>query len=188
MFKKTAIALTMASVFAATSVMAATTDAPKVAPKDAPKAAPQAIAPTIAVINLPLIMSEIPQTKSSQQALAKEFEGRENELKKLQDEGQKLAADLNSGKITGDKATEAQRKLAQLHSDFKLKATALEEDSRARLSQEQVKITTEVQKAIDKIAKERGIQLVLREGAIAYTINALDISQDVIDMVSKAKK
>lgn len=180
MFKKTAIALTMASVFAATSVMAA--------PKDAPKAASQAIAPTIAVINLPLIMSEIPQTKSSQQALAKEFEGRENELKKLQDEGQKLAADLNSGKITGDKATEAQRKLAQLHSDFKLKATALEEDSRARFSQEQVKITSEVQKAIDKIANERGIQLVLREGSIAYTINALDISQDVIDMVSKAKK
>lgn len=180
MFKKTAIALTMASVFAATSVMAAA--------KDAPKAASQAIAPTIAVINLPLIMSEIPQTKSSQQALAKEFEGRENELKKLQDEGQKLAADLNSGKITGDKATEAQRKLAQLHSDFKLKATALEEDSRARFSQEQVKITSEVQKAIDKIANERGIQLVLREGSIAYTINALDISQDVIDMVSKAKK
>ena len=180
MFKKTAIALTMASVFAATSVMAAT--------KDAPKAASQAIAPTIAVINLPLIMSEIPQTKSSQQALAKEFEGRQNELKKLQDEGQKLAADLNSGKITGDKATEAQRKLAQLHSDFKLKATALEEDSRARFSQEQVKITSEVQKAIDKIANERGIQLVLREGSIAYTINALDISQDVIDMVSKAKK
>ena len=179
MFKKTAIALTMASVFAAASVMAA----PKAAP-----AAQKAIAPTIAVINLPFIMSEIPQTKSSEQALAKEFEGREKELEKLQTEGQKLAADLNSGKITGDKATEAQRKLAQLQSDFNLKAKAPQEDSRARFSQEQVKITTEVQKAIDKIANDRGIQLVLREGAIAYTVNALDISQDVIDMVSKAKK
>ena len=50
------------------------------------------------------------------------------------------------------------------------------------------KINIEVQKAIDAIAKERGIDLVLRGEGIAYTIPELDISSEVITRVSAANK
>ena len=151
-------------------------------------AAQSAVTPTVAVINLPLIISEIPQTKIAQEKLAKEFASRENELQKLDADGRKLSSEVQSGKYTGQKLVDMNRKLAQMDSDFKLKAKALQEDQQRRFAEEQILVTTEVQKAIDKIAKERGIQLVLREGAVAYTINALDISKDIIDLVSKAKK
>lgn len=151
-------------------------------------AAQSAVTPTVAVINLPFIISELPQTKIAQEKLAKEFASRERELQKLGADGNKLTAEIQSGKLTGQKLVDANRKVAQMKSDFNLKLAALQEDQQKRFSEEQILVTTEVQKAIDKIAKDRGIQLVVRGDAVAYTINALDISKDVIDLVSKAKK
>lgn len=149
-------------------------------------AADAAKSPTIAVINLPLIMAEIPQTKAVENILQKEFAGRQDELQKLNQKGIQLAQDLQAGKYQGDELTNKQRELAQLQSDFQLKARAFQEDERKRSTEEQRKIAVEVQKAIDAIAQERGIDLVLRGEGIAYTIPALDISRDVIERTSKS--
>ncbi len=138
----------------------------------------------VAVINVPLIMHEIPQAKASQEALAKEFGPRQQELRTLEEEGKKLASQLQSGSLKGEAATEAQRHLAQLQSDFNLKARALQEDANKRGQQEQVRLGTLVQQAVDAIAKERGLQLVLRGDSVVYAVTAIDISQDVIKRVS----
>ena len=152
---------------------------------DAPAAART---PTVAAINLPFIINEIPQTKALEEALVKEFGAREQELQKMQQQGSQLGTDLQAGKYKGDELVAKQRELAQLQSDFQLKARALQEDQQKRLNEEQRKINIEVQKAIDAIAKERGIDLVLRGEAIAYTIPELDISSEVINRVSAASK
>lgn len=151
-------------------------------------AAAPAKAPTVAVINLPLIMSEIPQTKAVEAKLSQEFAPRQAEIQSLQQKGSQLAQDLQMGKYQGDELTKKQRELAQLQSDFQLKVRAFQEDERKRSGEEQRKIAVEVQSAIDAIAKERGIDLVLREIGIAYTIDSLDISQDVIKRVSNSAK
>ena len=154
---------------------------------DAPAAART---PTVAVINLPFIINEIPQTKALEEALAKEFGAREQELQKMQQKGSQLGTDLQAGKYKGDELVAKQRELAQLQSDFQLKARALQEDQQKRVAEEQRKIDIEVQKAIDAIAKERGIDLVLRgDGGIAsYCIPELNISSEVITRVSAANK
>lgn len=152
---------------------------------DAPAAART---PTVAVINLPFIINEIPQTKALEEALAKEFGAREQELQKMQQKGSQLGTDLQAGKYKGDELVAKQRELAQLQSDFQLKARALQEDQQKRVAEEQRKINIEVQKAIDAIAKERGIDLVLRGEGIAYAIPEMDISSEVITRVSAANK
>ena len=171
MFKKIALALAVASI-AATPAMAAE----------------KAQTPTIAVINVPLIMHEIPQAKTTREKLAKEFAPRERELQNLEAEGNKLAQKLKDSKLSEKERVDLQRRFAQMQSDFNLKAQALQEDQRKRVSDENLKLAQEVQKAIDAIAKERGIQLVLRGESVAYTVNALDISQDVIERVGKSGK
>ena len=171
MFKKIALAVAVASMMA-TSAMAAE----------------KAQTPTIAVINVPLIMHEIPQAKATRENLAKEFAPRERELQNLEAEGTKLAQQLKDGKLSEQQRVDLQRRLAQMQSDFNLKAQALQEDQRKRVADENLKLAQEVQKAIDSIAKERGIQLVLRGESVAYTVNALDISQDVIERVGKSGK
>lgn len=150
-------------------------------------AADAAKTPTVAVINLPLIMNEIPQAKEVEKRLNKEFSAREQELQKMQEKGAKLGQDINSGKYKGNELTAKQREIAQLQADFQLKARALQEDQQKRVQEENRKLAVAVQKAIDSIAAERGIDLVLRGEAIAYTISALDISSDVIQRVSAAK-
>ncbi len=145
--------------------------------------------PPIAVINVPYIMHEIPQAKESAEALAREFGPRQQELMDLENEGKQLAADLQAGKYTGDQLTEAQRRLAQLQSDFNLKGRALQEDANRRSQEEQQRLAGLVQQAVDQIARERGLQLVLRgENVVAYTVNALNISQAVIDRVAAGNK
>ena len=144
-------------------------------------------APTIAVLNLQYIMTEIPQSKALQQTLAKEFGAREQELQKMQQEGVKLSQDLAAGKYKGDELTNKRRELEQLQADFRLKGRALQEDQQKRVQEEEREVMVTVQRAIDSIAKERGIDLVLRGEAIAYTIDALDISQEVIARVSADK-
>ena len=153
---------------------------------DAPAAART---PTVAVINLQLIMNDIPQTKALTEALAKEFGAREQELQKMQQKGSQLGSDLQAGKYKGDEMVAKQREFAQLQSDFQLKARALQEDYQKRAAEEQRKIDIEVQKAIDAIAKERGIDLVLRgDGIAVYSIPELNISSEVITRVSAASK
>ncbi|WP_303961054.1 OmpH family outer membrane protein [Succinatimonas hippei] len=171
MFKKIALALAVASI-AATPAMAAE----------------KAQTPTVAVINVPLIMHEIPQAKTTREKLAKEFAPRERELQNLEAEGNKLAQKLKDSKLSEKERVDLQRRFAQMQSDFNLKAQALQEDQRKRVADENLKLAQEVQKAIDAIAKERGIQLVLRGESVAYTVNALDISQDVINRAGKSGK
>ncbi len=151
-------------------------------------AAPAAKTPTIAVINLPLIMTEIPQAKDVEKTLAKEFSKREQDLQKLQQKGTQLGQDINAGKYKGNELVNKQREIAQLQAEFQLKARALQEDQQKRIQEENRKLAVAVQKAIDAIAQERNIDLVLRGEGIAYTIDSLDISSDVIKRVSDAAK
>ncbi|MGN1281611.1 MAG: OmpH family outer membrane protein [Succinivibrio sp.] len=139
----------------------------------------------IAVVNIRLIMSELPQAKAESEAMQKEFGPREEELNKIQQEGAKLQEELKNAKE--DKAVEIQRKLAQLKADFELKAQALQEDSQKRQREAEIKLGKLVQTAIDRIAKERGIELVVRGESVVFATDAVDISDEVIQRAAKLK-
>ncbi|MDY5994728.1 MAG: OmpH family outer membrane protein [Succinivibrio sp.] len=142
-------------------------------------------ATNIAVVNLRLIMAELPQAKAESEAMQKEFGPRSEELQKIQQEGAKLEAELQ--KSQGDKATELQRKLAKLKADYDLKGQALQEDSQKRQREAEMKLGKLIQTAIDRIAKERGIELVVRGESVVFASDAVDISEEVIARASKLK-
>lgn len=142
-------------------------------------------ATNIAVVNLRLIMAELPQAKAESEAMQKEFGPRSEELQKIQQEGVKLEAELQ--KSQGDKATELQRKLAKLKADYDLKGQALQEDSQKRQREAEMKLGKLIQTAIDRIAKERGIELVVRGESVVFASDAVDISEEVIARASKLK-
>lgn len=142
-------------------------------------------ATNIAVVNLRLIMAELPQAKAESEAMQKEFGPRSEELQKIQQEGAKLEAELQ--KSLGDKATELQRKLAKLKADYDLKGQALQEDSQKRQREAEMKLGKLIQTAIDRIAKERGIELVVRGESVVFASDAVDISEEVIARASKLK-
>lgn len=182
MIKKLAIAsaLTMAII---SSVNAEEAKAEKATAVE--KAQDTKAASNIAVVNIRLIMSELPQAKAEAEAMQKEFGPREEELNKIQKDGAKLQEELKTAKE--DKAVEIQRKLAKLKADFDLKAQALQEDSQKRQREAEIKLGKLVQTAIDRIAKERGIELVIRGESVVFATEAVDISDEVIARAAKLK-
>lgn len=150
----------------------------------------QAMADTkIAVINVPRILQEIPQSKAMDAQLKSEFSARVSEMQRLESQGQQLADKLKKDGdfMSADERTKQQRKLAELQSDFNLKGQALQEDQRRRSSEEQKKIFDKIQTAIDGIAKSQGFDLVLNGQAVVFGSDKLDISSQVIQQVSKSK-
>lgn len=172
MFRKIALAACVAACLG-TSAMAAET------------AAETAVAAqSIAVVNVPLIMNDIPQAKALRETMKKEFGPRQAELEKIETEGKALQQSLPT--LKGDQQVDAQRKLAQMQADFQLKLRAFQEDQQKRGQEEERKLAILVQKAIDTIAKERGLQLVLNgKVAAVYVAPSIDLTQEVIDRVSK---
>ena len=174
MFKKLVMATVVATLMG-TSLVSLAQDKPAVVKADA------AFPLQIAAVNLPYIMNEIPQSKEVSLKLQKEFGPRQQEVMKIEEEGRALEASLPT--LEGQKAVDAQRKLAQLRSDYQLKAQALQEDQRKSFQDENVKLGRIVQTAIDAVAKERGLSMVLRGESIVYATNAVDISDEVINRV-----
>ncbi len=175
MLKKLAIATAL--TFALTQV--------SFAEDKAPAAAESQKNISIAVVNVPLIMSELPQAKVEAEKLQKEFGPRKAELDKIQEQGVKLEQELKTAKDA--RATEIHRKLASLKSEFDLKAQALQEDSQKKQREAEVQLGRIVQEAIDRIAKERGIDLVVRGETVVYATDAVNISKEVIERASKLK-
>ncbi|MDY6321301.1 MAG: OmpH family outer membrane protein [Succinivibrio sp.] len=136
----------------------------------------------IGVVNVPLVMNDIPQAAAVKEKLQKEFGPRQQELAKLETDGKALQQSLPT--LKGDQLTEAQRKLAQMQADYNLKGRALQEDQSKAVHDEEMKLGKLVQEAIDNIAKERGLQLVIRGEAVAYATRAVDISDEVVKRVA----
>ncbi|MDY6273720.1 MAG: OmpH family outer membrane protein [Succinivibrionaceae bacterium] len=143
----------------------------------------------IAVINLPQIISELPQTKAADARLKSQFSSRVKEVERLADQGKSLQDKLtrDGGSMSQADYTKNQRKLAEVSSEYRLKAQALEEDRRRALKTENDKILTKIQAAIEKIAKDKHFDIVLSGDNVAYAVDSINISDQVIQIVSKDK-
>ena len=120
---------------------------------------------------------------------AKEFGPRQEELKNIENEGQKLAQQIQSGTLAGEQLTNAQRQIAQLQSDFNLKARALQEDQRKRAQEMEGRVNNEIQKAIDAVAKEQKLDFVMDGMAILNLSNeALNVTDEVLENLKKSYK
>ncbi|MGN0909121.1 MAG: OmpH family outer membrane protein, partial [Succinivibrio sp.] len=104
----------MANKFAIAAALAAAALAPAAFGADnAPAQNGEAGAASfIGVVNVPLIMNDIPQAAASKEKLQKQFGPRAAELQKLETDGKALQQQLPT--LKGDQQVEAQRKLAQM--------------------------------------------------------------------------
>ncbi len=141
----------------------------------------------IAVIDVQKVLHDIPQRKAIETKLKSEFDSRVREMQRMETDGQTLAQKLkkNESFMSADERTQSQRKLAELQSDFNLKGQALQEDQRRRFNEEQQKIFKKIDDAVQSIAKSEGYDMVLNRQAVVFTNGKTDISDRVIQAVSK---
>lgn len=143
-------------------------------------AAPAAAETKIAAINAPMLLREAPQVRAADQKLKAEFQKREDELKA---EAKKLNEDDKRYQRDGDTMSAQQRAntakdLQNRKIDFDLKQRQFAEQAQARNGELQREVLEKINRAIEEVAKERGLDLVVRDPAFASA--SLDITGDVL--------
>ena len=151
------------------------------APAGAQLAAPQT---RIGAISLPQLLRDSPQVRAANDKFKAEFQKREDDLKA---EGKKLSEDAKKYQREGDTMSGQQRadtekNLNTRRIDFELKQRQFAEQAQARNDELQREVLDYINRAIGEVARERALDLVVRDPAFASP--AVDITPDVMKKLS----
>lgn len=143
----------------------------------------------IGVVDIQSIMQQLPQTVKMVEALKEEFKDdgaeiaqMEKDIKYYQEKKKRDSALMN------EKEKEALNKqIADLFQAYQEKGQALQKRSQVRQNEETSKVLALVKQAIDDIAAKDKLDLVLRAETVTYIKPDLDISNKVVEQVSKIK-
>lgn len=143
-------------------------------------AAPAAAQSKIAVISAPVLLRDAPQVQNASAKFKAEFQKREDDLKA---EGKKLEDDIRKFQREADTLSPQQRTsssndLNTRKTNFDLKQRQFAEQAQARNNELQGDILEKINKAIAEVAKEKGLDVVIRDPAFAS--ESLDITPDVL--------
>ena len=165
----------MAAVFAVASMFAGQAHAAEIA---------------VAVLDMQKVLASSEAGMEAQKSLEKKmeelqgkFKADEDALLALQEEIEKKSSVWSEEKKQ-DKAIEFQKKRRDLR--------AKQEDANIELKQLQEKklgpIIEELEKVVDKVAKEKGYKIILPKAAVVYIDNSVDISDEITKALNEMIK
>jgi outer membrane protein len=141
----------------------------------------------IGVINVNKIFLESPQVAAAKADFKKKFEGREKEITNAQKDFQKtieafsknsptMKADVQ--KVEQQKIMDQQKKLQEMQMKFQNDANNAQEDALKDFSKK-------METVVSKVAKEKGLDLVVAKASLAYNKDELEITNDVLKQMKK---
>ena len=141
----------------------------------------------IGVVNVQLIASRIPQAATVQQTLQQEFAASAEEVKKLESDIKFNVEKFQRESLTmsEEQKTELQQKVAELQQTYQAKIKPLQEQMNRRQQEERNKILALIQQAVQIVATDEKVDIVLDANAIAFVKPEFDLSEKVIEKVSK---
>lgn len=141
----------------------------------------------IAAIRTQPILRDAPQIRAADTRLKAEFEKREADL---QAEGKKLGDDIKKFQREADtmapqQRADAEKGLNTRKIDFDLKQRQFAEQAQNRNQELRREVLEKVNKAIEEVAKEKGLDLVVQDPA--YAGSSVDITDDVLKRLGAAE-
>lgn len=151
-------------------------------------AAPLASAETkIATIRSLDLMRDAPQIKSANEKMKTEFEKKQKDLdserKKLEDDAKKFQREADT--LSAQQRANAEKDLNTRKIDFEFKARQMSEQVQAREQELRRDLQAKFAKAIEEVAKEKNIDLVLQDPV--YATPAIDITEEVLKRLSSSE-
>ena len=135
----------------------------------APAAAQMAAPTKIGVISAPVLLRDAPQVRSANDKF-------KAETKKLNDDARKYQREADT--MSAQQRTSAQNDFATRKTALEEKQRAFGEAAQARNDELQRDVLERINQAIIEVAKEKGLDLVLKDPA--YAAAALDVTPDVM--------
>jgi outer membrane protein len=144
-------------------------------------------AETIAVVDIQRVVSQLPQMAQIQQQLTQEFAAPSEEIKKLESD---IKFNLEkyqreSATMSPEQQEELRATIEQMQKDFQAKAQPLEQQFRRRQAEERNKILALVKQAVDVIAADDKLDVVLNAQSVVFVKPEKDITDQVVTKVSK---
>ena len=142
----------------------------------------------IGTVSVPYVYSKIPQAKAAEDKVNKATASKSKAVEKLQSQGESLQKSLNDPKLDNEARAKKQRELQILQTEFQVKFSELREEQQKMMVKEKIEIDKKIEEAIKNVAKQNNIDVVIRAESLLYISNdSIDLSEKVIDAVSKAK-
>ena len=134
----------------------------------------------IAVVNSSDVVHQSPEYKAAAEQMKSEFSKRRN---KIEEEGKKLQADIqtyqkNADVMTSDERVKKENALLARENNLKYEQKQFQEDFQKREQQLSQNMMEHIKAVIEKIAKEKGYSLVIQDPV--YAIPGIDITKEVL--------
>lgn len=143
----------------------------------APLASAEAKIATIRSLDL---LRDAPQIKSANEKMKTEFEKKQKDLdserKKLEEDAKKFQREADT--LSAQQRANSEKDLNTRKIDFEFKARQLSEQVQAREQELRRELQAKFAKAIEEVAKEKSIDLVLQDPV--YAAPAIDITEEVL--------
>lgn len=169
-------------VFGATGAYAAA-DAP------AASAAAAHATPKIGVIDWQQLLQKAPQAEAAGKRLEGEFQGRKDKLiarqKEYQTKQEKLARDRDT--MSESERGKSEKELAKIQQDLRHMDEELRSDYTTRHREEMDDFLAVVRDVVGKLASEEKYDLVIPQEATVYMADSIDITDKVLQKLSKMK-
>jgi len=138
----------------------------------------------VAVIDVQKVLAQSSAGKVAYEKLKKMQEDRINKAKQMDEELQKLDAEINSKKISlaDDKLTEMQKQLADKRISMQRYAQDADREVGEARDRELQALEAKIKPVIDGIGKEMGLAAIFNkfESGLIYASDAIDITDSVI--------
>ena len=141
----------------------------------------------IGVVNVQGIFQALPQAAEIQNAISMEFKEQVDEVNMLQRDGQLYAEKLqrDAATMSATEKKELEEKILTGREQLSQKVQPLQQNIQRRQNEERNKILALIKQAIDSVAADNDYDLVLDAPAVVYADESNDLSQKVLDQLSK---
>ncbi len=141
----------------------------------------------VAVVDVQGVFQAMPQAAEIQNAIQAEFKDQLEEVNQLQRDGQFYAERLQRDAATMSDAEkkELEQKILAVRESLAEKGQPLQQNIQRRSNEERNKLLGLIKQAIDAVAAKEGYDVVLNAGAVAFAKEEHDLSEQVLDQVSK---
>ncbi len=142
----------------------------------------------IGYVDLGRVIDHYPKAKEAEEALRKKQEAKQRELMEMQEEISKLEAELREqGPLLKEEERERRtRTIERRRKEWEQLFRAYDTEMRGRVFEKQREVLAQVRQVVESFAKEKGYTLILDARQVIYSLEGLDITEEIIKLLNKA--
>lgn len=141
----------------------------------------------LAVVDMQVVLQKAPQIAKINDALTRQFKGRQDSIIKAQSDLQKEANNLqkNAAVMKADERSVLENKVMTDQNKVKSMIASFQKDLSKKQSESLHNFSQELDGVVSKVAAQSGYDLVIQKGSTLYAKNNLDITQQVLEVLKR---